>query len=458
MTTKSKQGENRSPLTILKFGGSSLSSPEAIKGVISVIKSATKRANILLLFSAMGKTTQKLLDLTNAIESGKSDQGSQPLAQIRAFHFSQLASFGLSEKDSQCHRIHHLFDELNKLFQGLTILKDNNPKIQDKILSYGELLSSSIMEIILIQQGVAAHWLDSRLVIITDTFFGKASPIMDLSQDRCQAVIRPILEAGEIPILQGFIGSTKKGLTSTLGFEGSDYSATLFGNFLDATQIELHKTVDGVMSADPSVEPQAKTVDAMNYQEAAALTYLGASCIHAKAIGPASQKDIPVVLKNSTNPKFPGTIISNQGQTKGAKSITSISNMVRVKIEQSGNPANQLPPLLKWLQFERVEIYHLEYSLSSYSILIKESSYQGIYERTDMPDHSATTGLSLISIVGNSIKENSYRNQIMEILTKEISKLEHYKLLDHATSNAISLLVPDTATDQLLHSIHRQLF
>jgi aspartate kinase len=458
VVTKSKQGEIRSPLNVLKFGGSSLSSPEAIESVISVIKSTQKKSSIVVLFSAMGKTTQQLLDLTNTIESGKNDQGSQPLALMQKFHFAQLAAFGLKKDAPQCHRIHHLFNELTQLFCGLTILKDKNAKIQDKILSYGELLSSSIMEVIMIEKGVAAHWLDSRLVMITDQFFGMASPIMELSREKCQQIILPIVQAGEIPILQGFIGSTKKGLTSTLGFEGSDYSATLFGSFLEADQIELHKTVDGVMSADPSVEPNAKTIRSMNYQEAAALTYLGASCIHAKAIGPAQEKGIPVILKNSTNPTFPGTVISSLCQESGAKSITSISDMIIIQLDLKGPLAEQLSPFIKWLEFKRVEIYHLEYSLSSCSLLVKNSSYQTIFDRIDMPTHRTVDGLSMISVVGGRIQDSDLRNKIMSILTQMSLGWERSKLIEHTTSDAISLLIPNDSAQTVLSTLHGELF
>src|SRR6185295_144088 len=181
-------------------------------------------------------------------------------------------------------RIEKYFDELKKLLEGLAILGEVPPRGLDKILSYGELLSSAIVADALSERGIPARLMDARQFIKTDDRFGAASPLFDIANPMIQDALAPVIEEGSVPVVQGFIGSTREGATTTLGFEGSDYTAAIIGAAMKADDIQIWKDVSGLMTADPKVFPGARTVKVCTFTEAADLTYFGAKVLHPKAI------------------------------------------------------------------------------------------------------------------------------------------------------------------------------
>src|SRR5262249_13341006 len=202
------------------------------------------------------------------------------------------------------------FDELKRLLEGLAILGEVPPRGLDKILAYGELLSSAIVADALNERGVPTRMLDAREFIITDDRFGGASPLFDITNAKTREVIGPVIEAAEVAVIQGFIGATREGATTTLGFEGSDYTAAIIGAAMGAGDIQIWKDVSGLMTTDPRLFAGAHTVKACTFAEAADLTYFGAKVLHPKAIHPAARQNIPVHIYNSKKPEAAGTAIS----------------------------------------------------------------------------------------------------------------------------------------------------
>jgi len=216
------------------------------------------------------------------------------------------------------------FSEMHDLVKGLSILKEFSPRSQDAIAAYGELLSSAILAAGLASRGVKVQLLDSRTLMITDDHFTAAEPIEETAQARMCAALLPELEGGRTPVMQGYIGATLAGATTTLGFEGSDFTATFLGAALDVKAIQIWKDVPGLMSADPAVIPDAQTIPAATCDEMAELTYFGAKLLHPRAIWPAAQKRIPVQIVNFWRPQDAGTIIQESAATAphGVRSIT----------------------------------------------------------------------------------------------------------------------------------------
>jgi aspartate kinase len=297
-------------MIVMKFGGTSVEDAASIERVTEIIKARLPLRPVVVV-SAMGKTTRKLLQAAEASAAGDRPTTLAVVAELKTRHLSEARTLVKSTAERAVFSIvDRHFDELKKLLEGLAILGEVPPRGLDKILAYGELLSSAIVADALTERGVPARLLDAREFIITDGRFGGASPLFDLTNARIRDTIRPVIEAGEVAVVQGFIGATREGATTTLGFEGSDYTAAIVGAAMQADDIQIWKDVSGLMTADPRVFSGARTVKACTFAEAADLTYFGAKVLHPKAIHPAARQNIPVHIYNSKKPDATGTAIS----------------------------------------------------------------------------------------------------------------------------------------------------
>ena len=205
----------------------------------------------------------------------------------------------------------------------------------DVFYSYGELLSTNLLEAGLKEQGVDTFWLDARDVLITDDNFGKAQPLWDLTMKSLQGMVLPELQGGNVVVTQGFIGRNRSGKTTTLGRGGSDYSAAIFGALLKRTKIQIWTDVDGVLTCDPRLVPEAKRLKVITFNEAAELAYFGAKVLHPATIHPAVTENVPVYVKNSKRPEIEGTLITNDpGLLEGA-SYDGLVKSIAYKTSQS---------------------------------------------------------------------------------------------------------------------------
>jgi aspartate kinase len=297
-------------MIVMKFGGTSVEDAASVERVTEIIRARLSLKPVVVV-SAMGKTTSKLLDAAKASAAGDARTTLGLVAELKTRHLSEARKLvNVSSGRDVFTIIDRHFDELKKLLEGLAILGEVPPRGLDKILAYGELLSSAIVADALCERGIAAQLLDARVLIKTDDRFGSASPLFKLANPKIQAAIAPVIEAGRVPVLQGFIGSTREGATTTLGFEGSDYTAAIIGAAMAADDIQIWKDVSGLMTTDPKIFAGARTVKVCTFAEAADLTYFGAKVLHPKAIHPAARQNIPMHIYNSKHPAATGTEIS----------------------------------------------------------------------------------------------------------------------------------------------------
>ncbi len=297
-------------MIVMKFGGTSVEDAASVERVAQIIRERLSLRPVVVV-SAMGKTTRKLLQAAEHSAAGDSRTTLGIVADLKARHTSEARRLiGTSSARETFDLIDRYFDELKKLLEGLAILGEVPPRGLDKILSYGELLSSAIVAGAINERGILARLLDSREFIKTDDRFGEASPLFEITNQLIKETIAPAIERGEVPVIQGFIGSTRAGATTTLGFEGSDYTAAIVGAAMEAADIQIWKDVSGLMTADPAVFAGARTVKTCTFAEAGELTYFGAKVLHPKAIYPAARKNISVHIYNSKRPTATGTSIN----------------------------------------------------------------------------------------------------------------------------------------------------
>ena len=297
-------------MIVMKFGGTSVEDPECVERVACIVRDRLQLRPAVVV-SAMGKTTQMLLDAARASATGDVKAAATIVDELRQRHLSHARSLIEGTRPVEFDTIREYFDDLRKLLEGLTVLGEVPPRGLDKILSYGELLSSVIVAGAFSQRGVPSVLMDARRFIKTDDRYGGASPIFAETNRLSRDAIGPVVESGSVPVIQGFIGSARHGATTTLGFEGSDYTAAIVGAAMGAYDIQIWKDVSGLMTADPAILSSARTVKTCTYQEAGELTYFGAKVLHPKAIYPAAERNIPVHIYNSRRPSATGTSISD---------------------------------------------------------------------------------------------------------------------------------------------------
>jgi aspartate kinase len=322
------------PMIVMKFGGSSVKDAVSIDRVIKIIQEHLP-LNPVIVVSAMGKTTRNLLGAGALASQGKTGEALGRLAAIEAYHHAELSQLVEDHRNSPVFSLMAgYFSEMHDLVKGLSILKEFSPRSQDAMAAYGELLSSAILAAGLESRGVKVQLLDSRTLMITDDHFTAAEPIEETAQARMCAALLPELERGRTPVMQGYIGATLAGATTTLGFEGSDFTAAFVGAALDVKAIQIWKDVPGLMSADPAVIPEAQTIPAATCDEMAELTYFGAKLLHPRAVWPAAQKRIPVQIVNFWHPQDAGTIIQESAVTapQGVRSIAFKRGLVLLHV------------------------------------------------------------------------------------------------------------------------------
>lgn len=302
-------------MIVMKFGGSSLDSPRAVNRVAKIIVGRASQQPVVLV-SAFGKTTDRLLAIANKVAGGDAD-GAQRLFDKLRQYTEQLANAVCAENRRGVVQdfLNAHFEELADALAQIGKREALDGKASDRVAAFGERISSLVVAEALTHHGAAAVHIDSRSVIVTDEGNGEALPLFDETRARLTREIQPLLAQGKIPVLGGFIAANRAGETTTLGRGGSDYSAALVGAGLDAREVQIWTDVDGVMTADPSLIPAARSLKIMSFAEAAELAYFGGRVLHPATMLPAVEHDIPIRVLNSRRPQAVGTLIVKQTET-----------------------------------------------------------------------------------------------------------------------------------------------
>lgn len=296
-------------MIVMKFGGTSVQDAEAIDRACQIVCGRLARKPVVVV-SAMAKVTDTLLAMGRAAGAGDRDKALELSRGLRERHYNTAGELLGTGLFTQFHsELEAEFNTLDELLLGIAAVGELTPRTSDYVVSYGERLSSKIVTAAFSARGLPATLVDARDVMITDAQHTKAVPQVQEIDDRALQHIKPHAEAGRVPILGGFIGATRQGVQTTIGRGGSDYSAALFGAALNAESIEIWTDVDGMLTTDPNLCPDAHRIKVISFEEAAELAYFGAKVLHPATVLPAVQKDIPVWVLNSKNPKCEGTLI-----------------------------------------------------------------------------------------------------------------------------------------------------
>jgi aspartate kinase len=306
-------------LVVMKFGGTSVEDATAIARTAGIVAGRLAQgAHPIVVVSAMAKVTDQLIAAANAAGRGDRAGALAISARLRHRHHDtarKLLTLAPQFADTPdfCQMsewIDQKFESLDEIFRGLAAVGELTARTSDMVVSFGEQLSSQMVTAGFAARGLNAVHVDARQCIVTDTQHGKAIPNDALIEKRLEEHVLPLLKANKLPIMGGFIGSTEDGVTTTLGRGGSDFTAALVGGGLNASVIEIWTDVNGIMTTDPRICPDALRVKTISFEEAAELAYFGAKVLHPATILPAVQKNIPVAVLNSRNPENEGTRIT----------------------------------------------------------------------------------------------------------------------------------------------------
>ncbi len=320
-------------MAVMKFGGTSVGTARAMQQAISIVDRERVNAVPLVVLSACSGITNKLVRIADAAGRGAIDEAMDLAGDVRTFHFALLDELIKRDvlKKEVAVKIEELASRLEMLIKGVDIVGELTERSRDMFCSFGELFSTTVFAAAMKDQGHNVEWIDVRTVMITDDNFGFARPINDVCEENVHRIIRPLLQQGTVVVTQGYIGATKTGKTTTLGRGGSDFSAALLGAWLNENAIQIWTDVDGVMTCDPRMVPEARSIRVMTFSEAAELAYLGAKVLHPDTIAPAVQKNIPVYVLNSVHPDAKGTIITNDPERLSGMSYDGLVKSIAIK-------------------------------------------------------------------------------------------------------------------------------
>jgi aspartate kinase len=284
---------------VCKFGGSSVDGAAGIERVAGILR-ARLAARPVVVVSAMAKTTRRLLDSAEAAAAGNLAAALAGCEELRVFHHREAeAAVPAAERAALAAALERSFAALRTLLVRLAREHRLPPRDADAAAAFGEMLASEILAAALPGFGVDAAWIDARQVIVTDTAFTRARPLYDETGIRLRAALLPLVERGKVPVVGGYIGSTIDGVVTTLGKEGSDFSAAIVGAALGATEIQIWTDVDGILTADPRLVPAARRVPTLSFAESLELACSGAKKPHPGTLGPASRAGVPIRILNS---------------------------------------------------------------------------------------------------------------------------------------------------------------
>lgn len=323
----------------MKFGGTSVGSAERIAQAAQLaVDSAAKGHAVVVVTSAMSTVTDALIAAAKRASEGTWDPATRK-ALFERHEAVANALIGDGERRTMAlEALRQRLDRFEKLCFGLSMVHELTPRLLDAIAGTGEMLTAPLLSAAIAAKGRASQSVDATELIVTTDQFGGAEPLMEETRAKARARLEPMMARGEIPVVTGFIGATADGVLTTLGRGGSDYSASIIGAALDADEVWIWTDVDGVMTANPSEVPQARTLAEISYSEASELAYYGAKVLHYKTILPAFRQRIPVRILNSFNPSHPGTRVSVEGNpsASGVKAVTSIRKVTLIAISGTG--------------------------------------------------------------------------------------------------------------------------
>jgi aspartokinase/homoserine dehydrogenase 1 len=325
----------------MKFGGTSVGNPEAISQAAEIVLACTKDwERVVVVVSAASGVTDALIDGALTAARGDGQTFVRIEDDLRARHHGVVQELLSPEAEGAAllGMVDERLAEFTAFCRSIHVLGEVTPRAMDTIVSVGERINAQLLAAVLRRRGAKSEPVEATELIVTDASFQKAVPLMEPTRERVTRRLVPMMASGTVPVVTGFIGATEDGVTTTLGRGGSDFSASILGDSLDSDEVWIWTDVDGVMTADPRIVPEAQRIPVLSYGEIAELAYFGAKVLHPRAIRPVVERGIPLWVKNTFNPSLPGTRIIQEPESNDGtvKAVTAIKDLSMVTVEGRG--------------------------------------------------------------------------------------------------------------------------
>jgi aspartate kinase len=442
-------------MVVMKFGGSSVESAEAIERVASIVREFDRRPVVVV--SAMGKTTDRLLAIARFCEAGNRKAAFRELAGLRAFHSKEAARLVrpaqavLLDRDICLH-----FEELEEVLMKVAALGSLMPMLSDEVLSFGERLSSLIVTAAFRHAGIDATHLDARRVIMTDDRHTQARPLAI----ETNALLRRKISDMQVTVMGGFIGATEGGVTTTLGRGGSDYTAAIVGAAICAEEIQIWTDVDGMLTCDPRLVPDGHCLKSISYVEAEELAKSGAKVLHPATVAPAVWQKIPIVIRNSRNPSVPGTRIVSSSPCDGAvMSIACRKDVSLLHLRAQRTPLTSEFGRQVWEAFERASVSFelISPSVRRFTLAVASADLTpdflreiaGIANLEIQPEHA------VISLVGQNASRNSAN---LARAAQRLDEIRGGATLTCCTDSRFAFVVAERSAAAAAQALHDEFF
>ncbi|MCR4440357.1 MAG: lysine-sensitive aspartokinase 3 [bacterium] len=449
-------------MRVVKFGGTSVADPESIRTVGRIVAGLRDRPMVLV-FSAMGKTTDHLAEIGESAAQGRLDDSLRVLRELERYHMSVASSLlegasGIAESVAFCQAT---FRSIEAMAQGISVVADFSPAVQDRLLGLGELLSTRIITAYLVQGGLPVQWVDARRLIVTDARHTQAEPLFEETASRCRQVLLPLLRDGKIPLTQGYTAICASGQPTTLGRGGSDFTAALIGAAIGAEEIQIWTDVDGILTADPWLVPQAKNIPVMSFQEAAELAFFGARVLHPKTLVPAVERGIPVRVRNTRKPEGEGTLILAHPAESGVgvKSIAykegmTVINLVSTRMFKAHGFLRQVFDV-----FDRYRVSADLVATSEVSVAIALQDASRLPEMlTELQAFGAVTvkpRQAVVCVVGERLKETP---GIVGQVFQQLADVKVSMVSQGGSEINLSFVIDENALPAVVSRLHRRFF
>jgi aspartate kinase len=446
-------------MVVMKFGGTSVESREAIERLIGIVRREEHRRPIVVV-SAMGKTTNKLLMAADEAAAGRRDQALTLVDELRGLHLTEglaLAGAAAAELDRYI-RAH--FEWLEELVKGLSIVGELSLRSKDAIASAGERLSSLVVSFALRAAGLRTEHVDARKVVITDDRFTQAQPNLEETYQRCLERVAPAAESAVV-VMGGFIGSTLDGQTTTLGRGGSDFSAALVGAGVGAEEIQIWTDVDGMLTTDPRIVPEGHRVKSISFDEAAELAYFGAKVLHPATVAPAVEQNIPVLILNSRRPGTQGTRITSE-PTPCSNPVKSISSkrgvtIVNIRSTRMLMAHGFLRQIFELFDRYRISVDMISTSEVSVSLSIDPTEHleRLCEELRQFSQVGVEENLSIVCLVGENIRHTpGIAGRAFERLREK-----NIRMISQGASRLnLGFVVADADVVEVVRALHQEFF
>jgi len=448
-------------MIVMKFGGTSVGDTRAIERVASIVKDRLEQKPVVVV-SAMAKVTDQLLIMAKAAGAGDRKTALKLSRELRERHYNTAGELLGTALFTEFHsELGDDLESLDELLRGISAVGELTSRTTDYVAAYGEMLSSKLVAAALSAHGITSTMVDSRSCIVTDSNHTRAMPLFEETNERLRERVLPLVLSGRIPVMGGFIGASKAGVTTTIGRGGSDFSAAIIGAGLGAERIEIWTDVDGMMTTDPNICPDARRIKVISFDEAAELAYFGAKVLHPATVLPAIQKNIPVYILNSRNPSCEGTRISARAPVC-KNFFKAIAAKKRITIVDVAAPRMLLAHgFLKSIfdAFDRHRIPVDVVSTSEVSVSLTVDSNESIpalaADLAKLADVKYEGRKAIVCLVGENLREVP---GIAARVFGELSDLKIRMISQGASEINLTFVIEEDAVPDVIQRLHKAFF